>query len=350
MKNIIPTLVGILCVLSVNVKSQNAPVTFAPVYITTPGQAICIPFKVIDFTDIRTISLTIDYNPAVLEFSSVYSDAIPLTWTWSGMATIPGRMIVGGYGPAFSLPQPLPDTAVLFYACFYYNGSGTPLIWYDDGTSCEYTDENMQPLNDIPQMNFYINGWVGETIIADFTVDDNTPPRNTTVMFTDLSSGDPTIWNWTFSPNTVTFVGGTSSSSQNPQVQFINGGLYTVTLTASDPYTSDIETKVGYIRAGIHGLWVGISSKNWPLSTNWDDDLTPDNLTDVLITTSTTPTYWPYFVGDLKVGPGAGYQCKSITFEGIGSELKIKGTMTVDPGGIVTATTGCETHIIFELP
>ncbi len=258
-------------------------------------------------------------------------------------------MILSGFGPVFSLT----DTNILFNACFQYNGGTTLLEWYDaDGSSCEYADENIEPLYDIPQPAFYINGLVTQTIHADFSADDLTPPRNTTVNFTDLSTGGATIWNWSFSPNTVEFVNSTSATSQHPQVQFNDGGLYTVTLTASTIYTADSETKTAYIRAGIHGLWIGVTSTEWLTSSNWDDDLTPYNLSDVLITTSTSPTYWPKYTGSLVIGDDPGAQCKKITFEGSGYMLTVKGTLTTLsnlPESTMHAISG-NGNIKFELP
>jgi hypothetical protein len=220
---------------------RSAPVTIAPIYTATPNTSICIPVKVVGFTNIGAISLTLDYNPAILtSFLSYNSSTIPLTWSWSVEATYPGRLILSGFGPVFSLT----DTSILFNACFQYNGGTTLLAWYDaDGSACEYADENLEPLYDLPQPAFYINGLVTETIHTDFSADNLTPPRNTTVNFTDLTTGGATSWNWSFSPNTVTFVNPTDASSQNPQVQFNDGGLYTVTLTASTIYTADSETK-----------------------------------------------------------------------------------------------------------
>jgi len=328
----------------------SAPVTIAPIHNATPNTLIYIPFKVVGFTDIGSISLTMDYNPAVLTYLNYNSSTIPLSWTWSIDEGYPGRMILGGFGPAFSLT----DTSILFNVYFLYHGGTTLLEWYDaDGTSCEYADENTVPLNDLPQPAFYIDGLVTETIHADFSADDLTPPKNATVYFTDLTSGGmATSWNWSFSPNTVTFVNSTSASSQNPEVQFINGGLYAVTLTASNVYTADSETKTAYIRAGIHGLWIGITSTDWLTSSNWDDDLNPDNLSDVLITASTSPTYWPKYTGSLVVGNNPAAQCKSIIFEGSGYMLTVKGTLTTlsnMPGTTIHAISGTG-NIKFEIP
>jgi PKD repeat protein len=64
-----------------------------------------------------------------------------------------------------------------------------------------------------------------------------------------LSTNSPTSWSWDFNPATVTYTGGTTSASQNPQVQFTAGGLYTVTLTSANASGSDAETKTDFIHA-----------------------------------------------------------------------------------------------------
>jgi PKD repeat protein len=57
------------------------------------------------------------------------------------------------------------------------------------------------------------------------------------VTLGDSSQSYPTSWQWSISPSAgVSFVGGTSASSQHPQLQFANPGSYSVTLTASNSY------------------------------------------------------------------------------------------------------------------
>lgn len=94
--------------------------------------------------------------------------------------------------------------------------------------------------------------WTGPPVgpeppVADFLANNTNPAIGQTVSFTDLSTNSPTTWNWSIDPPTVTYVGGSTSVSQNPQVQFSAGGLYTVALTASNAAGNDIETKVDYI-------------------------------------------------------------------------------------------------------
>jgi len=83
--------------------------------------------------------------------------------------------------------------------------------------------------------------------VAQFSASSTTPATYSTVTFTDQSTNIPTSWAWSFSPNTVTYVGGTSTSSQNPQVQFTALGQYTIALTATNAYGSNTMTKTNYI-------------------------------------------------------------------------------------------------------
>ena len=61
-----------------------------------------------------------------------------------------------------------------------------------------------------------------------------------TVNFTDLSTGDPTSWSWTFGD-------GGSSSDQNPLHQYTSAGCYDVSLTVSNDGGDDTETKKKYV-------------------------------------------------------------------------------------------------------
>ncbi|MEN8223977.1 MAG: M6 family metalloprotease domain-containing protein [Bacteroidota bacterium] len=82
--------------------------------------------------------------------------------------------------------------------------------------------------------------------VADFEADVTDPCKGIPVDFTDLSEY-PTSWLWSFSPSTVSYYGGTTAGSQNPRVIFNEGGYYSVTLTVTNDYGSDAETKTDYI-------------------------------------------------------------------------------------------------------
>jgi hypothetical protein len=84
-------------------------------------------------------------------------------------------------------------------------------------------------------------------LTAKFSASNTAPLTNTTVRFTDISLGGPLSWSWEITPGTFNYVGGTSASSRNPQVQFTDDGLYTVSLTVFDGTNSDSEIKTDYI-------------------------------------------------------------------------------------------------------
>jgi len=81
---------------------------------------------------------------------------------------------------------------------------------------------------------------------------------NQTVTLTNQSTGTPTpTYSWLFAPSQPNFVGGTTATSTNPQVQFPSAGTYSVTLIATNTNGSDQEVKTGYIIVGGGGGSVG---------------------------------------------------------------------------------------------
>lgn len=75
---------------------------------------------------------------------------------------------------------------------------------------------------------------------AGFMSDKTTIVEGESVLFSDQSTNAPTSWEWDFGD-------GGSSTQQNPTHTYNSAGTYTVTLTASNSYGNDIESKPGYI-------------------------------------------------------------------------------------------------------
>ncbi len=95
------------------------------------------------------------------------------------------------------------------------------------------------------QSDLYINP--NANITADFSASSTSICNGGSLVFTDASTPVPSSWNWTVSPNTYSFVGGTNASSQNPEIQFNAAGNYTITLIASNASGPDTITKSNYI-------------------------------------------------------------------------------------------------------
>ena len=89
---------------------------------------------------------------------------------------------------------------------------------------------------------------------ADFTGTPTSGEYPLAVAFTDLSSGGPDSWSWTFGD------GGTSTA-QNPSHTYTAAGTYTVTLSVSNTAGDDSRTRTDYITVTEPGTgsWVTIT-------------------------------------------------------------------------------------------
>ena len=86
--------------------------------------------------------------------------------------------------------------------------------------------------------------------VADFYTDNTSPATGQTIQFIDGTLNNTTSRIWSFSPATVLYQNGTSSTSINPEVMFSVEGTYEVSLSVTNAYGSDVETKTGYIIVG----------------------------------------------------------------------------------------------------
>jgi PKD repeat protein len=111
--------------------------------------------------------------------------------------------------------------------------------------------------------------------VADFSANQTNGCAPLTVEFTDLSTGDPDTWSWTFGD------GGTSGD-QNPTYTYENAGTYSVTLTTSNLCGSDGETKIDYIQVdppcGVNAYALSDISVRGSVSGDYLDTHTSDNV------------------------------------------------------------------------
>lgn len=85
---------------------------------------------------------------------------------------------------------------------------------------------------------------------VDFTASEELVCTGTAVAFNDNSTYLPRSWEWSFTPETVTFVEGTDAFSQNPVVVFDAPASYSVSLTATNLNGSASDTKFEMITVG----------------------------------------------------------------------------------------------------
>ncbi|MFW6302534.1 MAG: PKD domain-containing protein, partial [Bacteroidales bacterium] len=114
-----------------------------------------------------------------------------------------------------------------------YNTAGT----YD--VNLEITSEGCT-VNELKQDYISVSAPTAPT--ADFSASATTVNVGGTVDFTDISSGNPSSWDWTFDGGTPD-----TETAQNPSVTYNTAGTYDVSMTATNAYGSDTETKTGYV-------------------------------------------------------------------------------------------------------
>lgn len=140
------------------------------------------------------------------------------------------------------------------------DGSGNGSIPYSITSSGSSVVLTISKHNNYPYVStLTVTGSCSFPPVANFSADIIYPELGQTVSFTDMSTNVPTSWLWSFTPSTVSFVGGTSATSQNPQVQFASVGDYTVQLTSTNAYGSDIESKSDYVTASLLMIYCSAS-------------------------------------------------------------------------------------------
>jgi len=91
--------------------------------------------------------------------------------------------------------------------------------------------------------NFQLNATaIATPPVANFSGTPLTICAGSTVTFTDLST-NATSWSWNFGAGATP----ATSTAQNPTVTFNTAGTNTITLTATNAFGSDVETKTNYI-------------------------------------------------------------------------------------------------------
>ncbi|HWQ63398.1 MAG TPA: PKD domain-containing protein [Methanospirillum sp.] len=176
---------------------------------------------------------------------------------------------------------------------------------------------------------------------ADFTAAPTSGPAPLTVQFTDLTTGNPTMWNWDFGDGpipmsatdaNVSCASGNCNSIANPKHTYSHDGVYTVTLRASNQYgNSDTQVKQAYITVSntpVPGFKADFTaaptSGAAPLTVQFTDRTTGN------------PTMWNWDFGDGPIPMGANDSNVSCASGNCNSIANPKHTYSHD--GVYTVT------------
>lgn len=121
--------------------------------------------------------------------------------------------------------------------------------WAHGGSSTNQLKDWLDPNNSAVTTLNGINDLSGVAPVSNFTSDQQSLPIGGGIVnFYDLSTNDPTTWSWSFPGATPS-----TSSERNPTgISYTATGGYTVSLTTSNSFGSNMKTIVNYIRvAGV---------------------------------------------------------------------------------------------------
>jgi gliding motility-associated-like protein len=121
--------------------------------------------------------------------------------------------------------------------------------------------------------------------VAEFSASTVSGCAPLTVTFRDLSSGNPTSWNWDFG-------GGQLSNLQNPTISFGTPGTYTITLVVRNADGTNGITKTNYITVN--------PSPQASFTSNYTIGCLPSTIqfTDLSVANAGTLTSWQWDFGD----------------------------------------------------
>jgi C1A family cysteine protease/chitodextrinase len=144
-----------------------------------------------------------------------------------------------------------------------YNPSGTDnsgghivcVVGWDDANQCWIVKNSWGPswgesgyirikygVGSLGAYSVWVNYSNTSAPIADFSANSTIVTPGSSVQFTSSVTGSNVSYSWSFPGGTPS-----TSTAANPIVTYSNAGTYNVTLTATNSYGSDTETKTGYI-------------------------------------------------------------------------------------------------------
>jgi PKD repeat protein len=154
--------------------------------------------------------------------------------TWATAPAVGGAPIAAGAAVTAGQWREIDVTS-------WVRGTGTYEFALQSGSSNSAYYSSRQGANP-PQL--VVQSLAAAIPVADFAGTPTSGPAPLAVQFTDLSSGGPSSWLWTFGD-------GTTSTLRNPSKTYTSPGVYDVTLRASNSLGSSTTTRSGYVQVVI---------------------------------------------------------------------------------------------------
>jgi hypothetical protein len=168
MRSLVFILITFFCLLDFFASADNAPVTTCGSVANASPGAVDVPVTVAGFSNIGSVSLAIRYEYLTMHFTGYAGnpDLIGLLVGDFNLGNGLHQLSVAWYGNGATLA----NGSTLVTLHFDYLDGNSGLTFFDDGSSCEYTNDNFQILNDTPFEYFYVNGQVCGPVGAPGTI------------------------------------------------------------------------------------------------------------------------------------------------------------------------------------
>jgi len=145
---------------------------------------------------------------------------------------------------------------------------------------------------------FFITNFAFAELIADFSADQTIVMADNPIQFTDLSTGNPTSWEWDFEND-----GTIDSYEQNPEWTYYDVGIYSVSLIVSDGTNEDSEIKEDYVMVieAQAPVLVSLIPDQGSITLNWEE--IPLKKTNHFNFEGGNPAeaIWAIFIGGAKI-------------------------------------------------
>ncbi|HMG15844.1 MAG TPA: PKD domain-containing protein, partial [Saprospiraceae bacterium] len=125
-----------------------------------------------------------------------------------------------------------------------HDDAGSPFIMAPSVSNTNsWSPTSLNSINSfVPTLGCLASCSIGNPPDVDFTSNKVEGCKPITVNFTDLSTNSPIAWSWSFPGGTPS-----TSTSKNPTIVYSTGGIFNVTLTATNSSGSNTLTKYSYI-------------------------------------------------------------------------------------------------------
>jgi hypothetical protein len=323
----------LLVIPSALFSNPSAPQTTIVSHTACPGSVVTSALTVIEFADISSISLRIDYNPTFINFDTAININPSLTGIIVNKINVSPTLSKIKIAWANVVPVTISDGDNILELVFNYI-SGDAILSFNNqsngGSDCEYADPDGDPLIDTPTGSYYFNGQItqgsaeGGSISGSKTI---TYGQSSGSLLLTGYTGEVLTWQKKYNTGDYSNISGTAGSPGYSEIPAYTGTWYYRALvsfdTCSQDYSSPALVTVN-MPSEMARTWTGVASDDWINPGNWNPGGVPGNIDNVIIPSSVTT---------MPIVKNNGLSCSSLA---------------ISTGAILTILTGSSLHVTYS--